>query len=697
MMSKTERKFYTKRMIGLHVFFLMMVVLTAEIGFAQQSSVGRDQLERIIEQIVSDLDPEEHSLQILQMVEQLEELAANPLNINRAGADRLAEIPGLSFRQADAIVQYRSDVRPFEQLSDLLLVDGIGEVSFQQIRPFLTTGSSSERGRDLLLNRRYWTSNSRTEALSRVQTVLEEREGYTRPDSLGGYTGSPVKFNHRYRYRSRRISLNLSQDKDPGEPVSGLTGFDYTSWHASIHDAGPLKNLVAGDYRVSYGQGLILWTGGAFGKSSQVRGAALRGDTGIRPYTSSQETNAFRGVAATVGERLQISGFYSNRKRTASEVDEFRVNFPTQTGFHRTQNEIDRKNNLGQTTFGGRVRYRFGRGMIGISGYQNEFDRPVANGTQPYQVHRFSGRKLSAFSSDFRFHSGPAILFGEAAYTDNGGTGWIAGSEYRPAAGTDISLAYRNYSADFQSIFGAGFGEQSSTQNEEGFYIGIQQQAGEYITLLGYIDQFSTHSARFSNHRPTSGFDWLARAEVEPRGDLYFYLQFRLKRQEQEFTGINTFGRESRFMGSDIRSTTRVHAEYRVHPSVRLRTRFDVVRARPAGGSTSHGFLIYQDLRLTPSSAITADFRITLFDTEDFNARVFQFENDLLYVMSNTMMFDQGQRIYGVLRYQPSQAITLRMKAATTLYENRTTIGSGLDEIRGNRRTDIGFQVQIQI
>jgi len=689
-MINAAKKYFLFLWCSVGVCFLFF-----DAAHSQDSESNRRQVERVIEQIISDLDPEDSEQQILELVEFLEDLAANPLNINRAGVDQLAGIPGLTLQQAQAIVNYRENVKPYEQVDELQQAQGVGAATLEQVRPFVSVGGTLERGRDLFLSSRYWTSNSRAEAMSRVQTVLEEREGYSRPDSLGGYTGSPLKFNQRYRYRSNRISLNLTQDKDPGEPVTGLTGFDYTSWHVAVSEVGYLRNLIVGDYRVSYGQGLILWNGGAFGKSSQVIGSVPKNDPGIRPYTSSQETNAFRGVAATIGRSLQLSGFYSDRRRTASEVDENFVRFPSQTGFHRTLNERERRLNLGQATWGGRVRYQFNRGMAGISGFRNHFDRPIARGSQAYQLHQFQGQELTAYSFDFRFSAGPALIFGETARTDNGGLGLISGSELRLANGTDIALAYRNYSEEFQSIFGSGFGEQTSAQNEEGFYFGIQQSIGDRIQASSYLDHFRTHAARFRNNRPTTGYDWLGRIEYTPSNDMIFYVQYRFKEQEQEVESTDIFGRSTRKMSHANRSNARFQAEYRVLPAVRLRTRLDFVRARETINDTSYGMLIFQDLRFTPSPKLTLDFRISLFETDDFNSRVFQFENDLLYVMSNTMLFGQGQRTYAVLRYQPSTYLSIWMKAATTVYEDRVTIGSGLDEIRGNRRSDVGLQIRL--
>ena len=666
-------------------------------GLAQSTENSRELLEEIIERAVAEFDPETSEDQIIELIERLEDLANNPVNINRAGLDELSGVPGLNLQTAQAIIRYRDTIKPFEATSELIEVNGIGQVTLNNIQPFLTVGESGELRRDLYLNPGYWTHNSRFETLAGYQRVLNKRNGYRRPDSLGGYLGSPVKYNHRIRYRSDHLSVNLTQEKDPGEALASPAGFDYTSWHVAIEDAGIIKNVIVGDFRISYGQGLTLWNGGAFGKSSSVIGSAIKSDTGIRPYTSYQETNGFRGVAATVGKKLQLSGFYSKRRRSASEAEEGRLRFPTSSGLHRTANEMSRRLNLNQETYGGRLRYQFINGIIGVSGYQNIFNRAIERGTQPYQLFDFEGRNLSATGTDIRINAGYTTLFGEVARSSNGSFGGILGSEISMTGATDLAFAYRNYARDFQSVFGSGFGEQSGSQNESGFFSGIRQQIGNRLQLNAYIDFFRTHGPRFRNSRPTAGFDWLVRVDVEPLDKLSIYLQLRAKKWQQQMDTTDTFGREALIMGSEIRSNARLHLEYQVLKNIRLRTRLDVVRYNETVSDPSHGYLIYQDIRFLPASNLTLDARITLFETDDFNSRVFQFENDLLYVMSNAMLFDQGQRSYIVIRYQPSLFLTIRIKAATTLYENRKIIGSGLDMITGRRKTDIGVQVQLKI
>lgn len=676
---------------------IAFTILFSSSLIAQQQDTTRTQVERDIERAIEEIDPEESDLDLEELVEFLESLANNPLNVNRATVDDLLQIPGLNFRIAQNIVQYRTSQAPFQSVDDLTNVSGLGQVTLDRIRPYITVGSGRELGRDLYLNPNYWTQNSRFEMFSRYQQVLEEQAGYQRPDSLGGFVGSPVKYYQRFRYTSNHLSLNLTQDKDPGEPLAGPTDFDFNSWHIALENNGNLRSLIIGDYSVAFGQGLLLWSGGAFGKGSEVIRTVNKNERGVRPFTSAQEAIGFRGVAATYGDRLQFTAFYSNRQRTASEASETEVNFPTQSGFHRTQSEIERRNNLGQETFGGRVRAQIPWGYIGISAFHSRFDRPVVRGSQPSQVFNFEGQEVAGYSADYRLIAGHVLLFGEAAYTDNGGYGIISGSEVDIGPNTDIALAYRYYDPRLQSIFGAGFGEQSGTpSNEEGFYIGLRHVVSSQVRISTYFDKFRFPTARFQTRQPTSGYDWLARVEYIPSRQLNLYALIRYKERGQDYNSTDELGRTIRLLGDNKRSGARFQAEYQVHPRVRLRTRFDIARARAANSDPSIGYLIFQDIRFYPHRRLQVDARVTMFDTDDFASRVYQFENDLLYVLSNAMLFDRGQRMYVVLKYEASQWLDFWLKIATTVYDNRNVISSGNLQIDGNRRSDIGVQARIR-
>lgn len=665
-----------------------------KISAQDQSNTGQVErdLERLIEQIESDDSETDHT----ELLEIIQDLLTHPLDLNVATLDELLQIPNLSLRLAQNIINYRSKNGPFKSVENVLDVSGIGPVTFERIRPYITVFIEKSRGLGHFLNSGEWTESSRFEGYSRFRRVLQQQNGSVRSDSLGGYRGAPFSYYQRLHYRSRHLSMNLTQDKDPGEQLSFPSGFDYSTWHFAILNKEGLQALIIGDFSVSFAQGLLLWSGGSFGKGGNSIGL-IKNERGVRPYTSAQESAGFRGVAVSVGDRIQFTGFYSDRKRTASEADEGSVNFPTTSGLHRTSTEFNRRNNLGQETYGGRIRALFNRGTIGISAFHNRFDRNIISGNNPYHIGLFSGQERSGYSTDLRLILDRIQLFGEVVYTDNGGYGWISGAIYQADSRTDVAISYRYYDPFLQSIFGAGFGEQSGIpRNETGYYLGLKHSLNSQFQIHSYIDFFRFPSPRFQSTQPTSGLDTLFRIEYQPKRSLHLYTLFRFKIKEQEITGFDPFGREKRILKNHIRSNIRFHIDYQFSQYLRLRFRFDLIQTQTATGDTFFGTLLFKDIRIRPLPNIRVDARITLFDADDFESRVYQFENDLLYVLSNTMLFDRGQRIYMLLHYRPVDFFEIWLKAATTVYENRNVIGSGLNQIIGNRRSDIGIQMRLK-
>lgn len=677
--------------ISVMMFFFGMIIFP-DLLHAQDTTSVEEQLERAFEE----LDTEESGLEGEQLTQFLEDLAQNPVNINSADLDDLLQVPGINLKIARAILDYRND-KPFEGKNELLDVSGIGKATYQRMSPYVTIGGTGSQFRDMYMRPEYWLSNQNFEVFSRYQQNIEEAEGYIRPDSAGGYLGSPGKYYQRFRFYSNHVSANLTQEKDAGETLNGLTGFDYNSGHIAFIDNGKLNDLVIGDYSLSFGQGLVLWSGGAFGKGREVIGTISKNERGIKPYTSAQETNFFRGAAASYGDQLELTAFYSSRPRTASVINGDTTRFPTSSGFHRTQNEIDRKNNIDQTTVGGRVRLDTRFGLIGATGYHNRFSSYITKGTSLSNNYDFEGSENSVLGIDYRGLIGNAFVFGEMGRSENGGYGLVGGVESPVGDNTEIALSYRNYSRDFQSFLASGFGETSAApQNQEGFYVGLRHDLSQKIALSAYFDQYQFSSPRFGTTQATGGYDMLSLAEIYFTNSLNVYVLVRNEIQDQEYEVINDRGTTELLLGTERRHSVRTNFEYWVSPKVRLRSRLELVRNQEAGAEWESGFLIYQDVRLQPITSLRIDARVTLFDTDSFRTRVYQFESDLLYVMSNTALFDRGQRAYISIKYEATDYLDAWFKYGITVYEDTHTISSGLNEIQGNTRSNLGFQIRLK-
>ncbi|MEX0720009.1 MAG: helix-hairpin-helix domain-containing protein [Balneolaceae bacterium] len=661
---------------------------------AQQDSTASE-VEEQLEKAFEEVDVED-GVDGEQLAQFLEDLAANPININSAGLDDLLQIPGMNLKIARAILDHRR-AKPFENKQELLDVRGIGEATYQRLEPYITIGGSASQFRDVYMRPEYWLANNKFDIFLRYQQDLQSQRGYRIPSEEGGYLGNPVKYYQRVKMVSNHLSLNLTQEKDPGETLDGITGFDYTSGHIALTENGKLKDLVIGDYSLSFGQGLVLWTGGAFGKGREVTGTISKNERGLNAYSSAQETDFFRGAAATYGDQVEVTAFFSNRPRTASILDGDTTRFPSSAGFHRTINEKDRRNNIDQTVIGGRLRLDTRFGLIGASGYHNTFSSYVRKGTSLNNLYDFEGSENSVLGLDYRGLIGNTFVFGEFARSENGGYGTVGGLEAPIGDDTELAISYRNYSRDFQSFLSSGFGETSSApQNEEGFYVGLRHALNSRVTLSGYFDQYKFAAPRFGTTQATDGFDVLGLIEAELMPKLNVYVLIRNEIKDDEYTVLNDSGTEQLLLGEEKRASIRTNVEYWASSNVRLRSRVELVRHQEAGGEWESGFLIYQDLRLQFSKKLRIDGRVTIFETESFNTRVYQFESDLLYVMSNTMLSGSGQRAYAVIKYDVTDFLDIWLKYGLTTFEDVQVLGSGLSEVEGNRRNSVGVQARFQ-
>ena len=65
---------------------------------------------------------------------------AEPVNINTATVEQLTELPRIGEVTATRIVEWREENGPFSSTEELMNVQGIGERTFERLRPHVTVG-----------------------------------------------------------------------------------------------------------------------------------------------------------------------------------------------------------------------------------------------------------------------------------------------------------------------------------------------------------------------------------------------------------------------------------------------------------------------------------------------------------------------------------------------------------------------------
>jgi len=69
-----------------------------------------------------------------------EEMETGPVNINTAGREELATLPGIGEKLAERIVAYREKHGHFETVEALMNVSGIGEGKLATLREYISIG-----------------------------------------------------------------------------------------------------------------------------------------------------------------------------------------------------------------------------------------------------------------------------------------------------------------------------------------------------------------------------------------------------------------------------------------------------------------------------------------------------------------------------------------------------------------------------
>ena len=109
------------------------------------------------------------------------------------------------------------------------------------------------------------------------------------------------------------------------------------------------------------------------------------------------------------------------------------------------------------------------------------------------------------------------------------------------------------------------------------------------------------------------------------------------------------------------------------------------------------GWLAFQDVRYeTADNDLYVIGRYVLFDVDDYKARIYTYENDLLYTFSIPFFQDKGMRYYLLARLNAWEQFSFWLKGGQTTYFNRSTISSGYQEINGNTKTTLKAQVRWQ-
>lgn len=632
----------------------------------------------------------------------------HPLNINAADREELNRLHLLTDVQMQAILNYRKFYGDLISIYELAAIEELDANVVEMILPFVQV-EKVERDDFKWKNA---IKYSRHEIIARYQNTLEEKEGYIpKPDSVlvespnKQYLGSSDKLYFRYRNTYRdRISWGLTAEKDAGEEFFRGTqkqGFDFYSGHLFMRKLWKVNALAIGDYQVNFGQGLTMWSGFGIGKSADVMNGK-RFATGLRPYTSVNESRFLRGVGVNMkNDFIDFTAFGSLKRLDANINAEdtlggFESSFTSFqiSGLHRTPGEMEKRHTLQERVIGGEVAVKTDHFRIGLSSVYTGYDQPLIIDTTGYKKFKFSGDQLVTTGINYKYYFRKLTFFGETAASDNMKFGTVNGLAWHVDPRLDLLMIYRNYDKAFQSIYSTAFGESSDNTGEQGIYIGLQARISKNMSINAYYDQFRFNYYKWLTNDYSGGREFFGQINYKLSRSTSFYLRMRNKVTERN-TKDDVIG----IKGQDFirKNTIRFNYDQRINWQWSVKTRFEWVN-HFYGDQKSRGVVFFQDVRYKFRQIPLSIYgRYAIFDTDNYDSRIYAYENDLLGVFSIPSYYYKGIRTYLMFKYEFGRRVDLWFRWDLFSYANRDTISSGLEEIQGSDRNTIKVQLKIKL
>ncbi len=690
------------KVIAKHIIIWALIFIPSLV-FSQERELKNDVIQQRIEFIAQQY--ESSNIDFSNLIEILTYYFDHPLNLNTATKEDIESLNLLSPFQIRTLLNTRVKKGDFLTIYELRNLDGFDYISIQNLVPFVMV-SESKKSDNFNLKRSLKYGNH--EVMSLWGIVLEEQEGYTPPDSNSSensrYTGDPNRLYLRYRFKhSNKLSFGITADKDPGEEFltgSNPNGFDFYSAHLFATNIGVVKQLAIGDFHAQFGQGLTFWSGFSYRKTADALNV-VRYARKLSPYASRNENNFLRGAGTTVQIKdFELTAFYSKKNIDANITDRDTLDAQDraftslqESGLHRTPGEIADKKAISEQIMGANLEWSKNAVKLGTrivhSKYGTSFDR----NPQLYQKFLIDTNQWYNAGLDANILLKNINLFGEASMSSNGGWAYLAGAVLKLDDRLSLSIVNRNFQPDYLSVYANSFGEKSDNNNEKGIYLGLKADIANGLVLTGYVDKYQFDWLSFRADGPSDGLDYMMRLQWQISRPLSIYTRYRKETQ----TNNANVDQKINSLTDVSRSFLRFHITYKATPRIKLNSRVEMSTSDYPGAPNGKGFVIYQDFQvkfMDFKSTLTG--RVALFDIGDYNARIYAYENDVLYYFSVPAFYKQGARAFLVYHYKPSRKFEVWGKISRTFLNHESVYGSGTELIQAPHKTEVRIQVRFK-
>lgn len=614
-------------------------------------------------------------------------LHENPVNINETDRNGVALLPFLSSSQKEDILSYLYIHGKMESLGELQFIESLDYRDRQFISLFVYAGNRTGRtGSVPEKSKRVYNS-----AVTNISIPLYRRAGfyhYSESELLKypnrKYSGNAISNSIRYSFNSGdNVKIGFTMDKDPGEASFNkhIPLYDYVSLYFQMQKAGRLSNIVAGDFDMSCGQGLILKTDFTMGKTSVLNTCV---SDMIKAHTSVSESGYFRGACLS----MKCSDFLFTLLLSSKRVDAVLDNtgavssFKTD-GYHRTALELSKRHNTIDNTSVMRIHWKNDNANIGCTLSADYFDRILSFRKFPVSLAFAEGSLIWNAGLDYGVRRGLWSLSGETAVYCGRHFATIDRLQLRLSGNYVLNLIYRNYGSGYFCFHGNSLNE-CGMSGEQGIYLGLERNGKIKNTF--YADLFCFQGNAQSTVKPCYGYD------------LRYGLSYISKDRN---TGIDVScrfkSRRNTAHNAESSGKFKVTCNNRLTRNMALKSQLNAAYCPVNGFRGEYGLALTEQLSYKPDKhSLSGSISVSWFMTDSWNTSLRIYENGLPYSYNIQTLDGRGLRNSLVVKYSPVHSVSVNFKFGSTVYLDREFIGTSQQKIHSFHKEDISLQFAIK-
>ncbi len=539
-----------------------------------------------------------------------------PLDVNTLTRQQLEQLPFLTQQNIEELLAYIYINHGMLSLGELQLVNSMDNNTVNLLYPFLVVGNSIDNEKTIIDNK---ASN---------EILLDLHY--------------PFSSALRYKFSKGSVKLGIVTQRDRDEKIA-----DFISPYFQWGNSGCVDNVVVGNYRISFGRGLLANQG--FGIVKTMPGQVRQQNAGgIKPHSSTTEYDYLSGVAAVFRfgcQKLYVACSHTMIDATLNKqncISSFK-----EDGYHRTALEKSKKHNVAQYYSVVHLQREHEGVNFGATASFLKFDHPMMGKVYKSSALALKGSLFNG-SIDFLVNRPLYSLSGECAMSkipglknsDDLSIASIVIFSLKTGDNSSIRIMPRYYSKNYYSKFAGGFA-QNDINNEFGLYTGYNLQRKQ-LNINAYADLFSSKD--------------ILGADINLNGSL------------KTDAGVGSASIKARYKGGDKTLRLRMDWRWTAGDFFEYRTMFHVCHFFPDGNSLQSGFALQQNISYTASN-FSLDLMASVFSTDSYYSRISMYQKGMLYSYNFYSYYGTGASLALLGNFKLDSLIkclSLRIKIGST-------------------------------